>query len=153
MLEEKAAKYFENEWVWEKELRQLQEQEETAIDVEVKRGLQYMIQVKVEALKLHFKRDDLPGLSKLLVAERMKPAMDMKWLSSQQAQQGYGGLCLICLMGTNLMSKTFSSRLIHHDVKGYEQPACAGMQFQEMASPHKYSRFKEEKNNPLFQVE
>ena len=115
MLEEKAAKYFENEWVWEKELRQLQEQEETAMDAEVKRGLQYMIQVKVEALKLHFKQDDLPGLSKLLVAERTKPAMDMKWLSSQQAQRVYGGLCLICLMGTNLMSKTFSSRLSHRD--------------------------------------
>ena len=89
MLEEKAAKYFENEWVWEKEkeLRQLQEQEETATDVEVKRALQYMIGVTVEALKLHFKRDDLPGLSKLVVAERTKRAMDMKWLPSQQAQR------------------------------------------------------------------
>lgn len=89
MLEEKAAKYFENEWVWEKEkeLRQLQEQEETATDAEVKRALQYMIGVTVEALKLHFKRDDLPGLSKLVIAERTKRAMDMKWLSSQQARR------------------------------------------------------------------
>ena len=71
-MEENAAKLFENEWVWEKELRQLQEQKETATDAEVKCGLQYMIGVKVEALKLHFKRDDLPGLSELLVAERMK---------------------------------------------------------------------------------
>ena len=76
-------------WEKEKELRQLQEQEETATDAEVKRALQYMIGVTVEALKLHLNSewDDLPGLSKLLVAERATRALDMKWLSSQQAQR------------------------------------------------------------------
>ena len=80
MLEEKAAKYYENEWVWEKEkeLRQLQEQEEAAMEEEVKRALQYMIGITSEALKLHFKREDLPGLGKLVIAERKKGAIDMK---------------------------------------------------------------------------
>ena len=89
MLEEKAAKYYENEWVWEKEkeLRQLQEQEEAAMEEEVKRALQYMIGITSEALKLHFKREDLPGLGKLVIAERKKRAIDMKWLSTQQAQR------------------------------------------------------------------
>jgi len=89
MLEEKAAKYYENEWSWEKEkeLRQLQEQEEAAMEEEVKRALQYMIGVTSEALKLHFKREDLPGLGKLVIAKRKKRAIDMKWLSTQQAQR------------------------------------------------------------------
>ena len=88
IVEEKAASYYENEWVWEKEkeLRQLQEREEAAKEEEVKRALQYMIGVTTEALKLHFKREELPGLSKLVIGERKKRAMDMKWLSSQQAQ-------------------------------------------------------------------
>ena len=89
MLEETAAKYYENEWVWakEKELRQLQEQEDEATDMDVKRALQYMIGVTVEALKLHFKRDQLPGLLRLVITERRKRAMDRKWLSIEQAQR------------------------------------------------------------------
>ena len=41
MLEEKAAEYYENEWSWkkEKELRQLQKQEEAAMEEEFKRAL------------------------------------------------------------------------------------------------------------------
>jgi len=71
MLEEKAANYYENEWVWEKEkeLRQLQEQEEAAMKEEVEGALQYMIGITSEALKLHFKREDLPGLGKLVIAD------------------------------------------------------------------------------------
>ena len=39
------------------------------------------------------------------------------------------------------------------DVKGHERPACAGTQFQETASPDKFSRFKEGNNNTLLQAE
>ena len=48
-LRDKALKYFENAWVWEKEkeLWQLQELEETATDLDVKRALHYMIRVTV----------------------------------------------------------------------------------------------------------
>ena len=79
-LQDKASKYYENEWVWakEKELRQLQEQEETARDGDVQRAVHYMIGVTVEALKLNFKRDELPGLSRLVIMERKRRAMDMK---------------------------------------------------------------------------
>ena len=82
-LQDKASKYYENEWVWakEKELRQLQEQEETARDHDVKRAVHYVIGVTVEALKLNFKRDELPGLSRLVIMERKKRAMDMNWIS------------------------------------------------------------------------
>ncbi len=88
MLEGKAAKYYENEWVWEKEkeLRKLQEQEEAAKKEDVKRALKYLKGVTTEALKLHFKREELPGLSKLVIAERRTRAISMKWLSTQQAQ-------------------------------------------------------------------
>ena len=88
MLEEKAAKYYENEWVWakEKELPQLQEQEDEATDMDVKRALQYMIGVTVKALKLHFKRDQLLGLLRLVITERRKRAMERKWLSLELAQ-------------------------------------------------------------------
>ena len=89
MLAKKAAQYYENLWVWEKEkeLRQLQEQEEAEKEDEVKRALQYMIGVTSEALKLNFKREDAPGLAKLVLAERKSRAIDMKWLSTQQAQR------------------------------------------------------------------
>ena len=87
-LQDTASKYYDNEWVWEKEkeLRQLQEREEIARDVDVKRAVKYMIGVTVEALKLNFKRDDLPGLSRLVIVERKKRAMDMKWISREQAE-------------------------------------------------------------------
>ena len=73
-------------WAKEKELRQLQEQEETARDGDVKRAVHYMIGVTVDALKLNFKRDELPGFSSLVIMERKKRATDMKCLSREQAQ-------------------------------------------------------------------
>ena len=78
-LHDKALRYFENAWVWEKEkeLRQLQEQEETARDLDVKRALNHVIGVTVEALKLNFKRDELPGLARLVIMERRKRALEM----------------------------------------------------------------------------
>ena len=87
-LQDKASKYYENEWVWakEKELRQLQEQEESARDEDVQRAVHYMIGVTVEALKLNFKRDESPGLSRLVIMERKRRAMDMKWISRDQTE-------------------------------------------------------------------
>ena len=87
-LQDKASKYYENEWVWakEKELRQLQEQEETERDGDVQRAVHYMIVVTVEALKLNFKRGESTGLSRLLIMERKKRAMDMRWISRDQAE-------------------------------------------------------------------
>lgn len=64
-----------------KELRQLQEQQEIERDYDVKRAVYYMIEVTVDALKLNFKRDELPGLSRLVIMERKKRAMDMNWIS------------------------------------------------------------------------
>ena len=74
-------------WEKEKELRQLQEQEETATDLDVKRALHYMIGVAVEALKLNFKRDELPALARLVIMERRKRAVEMKWISRDQAER------------------------------------------------------------------
>lgn len=64
-----------------KELRQLQEQQEIERDYDVKRAVYYMIEVTVDALKLNFKRDELSGLSRLVIMERKKRAMDMNWIS------------------------------------------------------------------------
>ena len=62
------SKYYENEWVWakEKKLRHLQEQEQIARDGDVKRAVHYMIGVTVEAFRLNFTQDDLPGISRLV---------------------------------------------------------------------------------------
>lgn len=56
----------------EKELRQLQEQQEIERDYDVKRAVYYMIEVTVDAQKLNFKRDELPGLSRLVIMEGKK---------------------------------------------------------------------------------
>jgi len=46
-----------------------------------------MIRVSVGALKLNFKRDELPGLSRLVIMGRMKRAMERKWISREQADK------------------------------------------------------------------
>ena len=46
-----------------------------------------MIGVTVEALKLNFKRDESPGLARIVIMERKKRAMDMRWISRDQAEQ------------------------------------------------------------------
>ena len=88
-VQDKASKYYENEWVWakEKELRELQEREENTRDDDIKRAIHYMIGVTVEALKLNFKRDALPGLLRLVIIERRKRAMERKWISREQAER------------------------------------------------------------------
>ena len=73
-------------WAKEKELRQLQEHDETARDSDVKRAVHDMTGVTVEALKLNFKRDQLPGLSRIAIMERKKRTMDVKWISREQAE-------------------------------------------------------------------
>ena len=75
LLEEKASQYYQDDWVLtkEEELRQLQQQEDAAIDVKnVKRAQEYMIELTVDALKLRFQRYELPGLSNLVLLERRK---------------------------------------------------------------------------------
>ena len=45
-----------------------------------------MMELTVDALKLRFQRYEVPGLSKLVLLERRKKVVEMKWLSPQQAQ-------------------------------------------------------------------
>ena len=88
-VQDKASKYYENEWVWakEKELRELQEREENTRDDDIKGAIHYMIGVTVEALKLNFKRDALPGLLRLVIMKRRKRAMERKKISREQAKR------------------------------------------------------------------
>ena len=88
VLEKKAGEYFNNEWVMEKEreLRDFQTREDAATDEDVKRALQYMIEVTVEALQLNFKKEEMSGLAKLVLLERRKRAVEMQWVSMSQAQ-------------------------------------------------------------------
>ncbi|KAL9978141.1 hypothetical protein ACROYT_G015628 [Oculina patagonica] len=87
-LEIKAREYYEDEWVLakEKELRDLQMREDTATDVEVKRALEYMVNLTADALKSRFQREEVPGLSKFVLLERKRKAVEMNWLSPQQAE-------------------------------------------------------------------
>lgn len=88
-LEEKAHAYYEDEWVLakEKELQDLQKREEAATDVQVKRAIEYMLTLTSDALKAKFQREEVPGLSKLVLLARKKKAVEMKWLSPQQAER------------------------------------------------------------------
>ena len=86
MLEKKAREYFNNEWIMEKELRDLQKKEHAATDEDVKRALHYMLEVTVEALKLKFQKEELHGLAKLVLLEQRKKAVEMQWVSPSQAQ-------------------------------------------------------------------
>ena len=67
----------------ERELRDFQRREDAATDEDVKRVLQYMIEVTVEALKLNFKKEEISGFAKLVVGAR---AVEMRWVSMPQAQ-------------------------------------------------------------------
>ena len=55
-LQDKASKYYENEWVWAKE-------KETAREGDVQRAVHYMIGVTVEALKLNTEKHKPERLS------------------------------------------------------------------------------------------
>ena len=48
----------------EKELQDLQKQEDAAKDPETKRTLQYIMEVGVDALKARFQREEVRGLEK-----------------------------------------------------------------------------------------
>ena len=89
LLEKKAREYFNNEWIMEKEkeLRDLQKKEDAATDEDVKRALQYMLEVTVEALKLKFQKEEVQGLAKPVLLERRKTAVEMRWVSPSQAQR------------------------------------------------------------------
>ena len=62
MLEKMARKYYQEEWILskEKELPELQKQEDAAVDLDTKGALSYMILVVVDALKLCFLKKKFP---------------------------------------------------------------------------------------------
>ena len=89
LLERKAREYLDNEWVMEKEkeLQELQRNEDAATDPDIKKAIHYIMEITVEALKLRFQREEVPGLAKLVLLERRKKAVDMQWVSPVQAQR------------------------------------------------------------------
>ena len=89
MLEKKAHEYFNNEWIMEKEkeLRDLQKKEHAETDEDVKRALQYMLEVTTEALKLKFQKEEVHGFARLVLLERRKKAVEMQWVSPSQEQR------------------------------------------------------------------
>ena len=94
MLEKKACEYFNNGWIMEKEreLRDLQRKEDAATDEDVKRALQYMLEVTVEALKLKFPKE-VHGRAKLVLLERRKKAVEMQCVSQSQAERINSNWC------------------------------------------------------------
>ena len=89
LLERKAREYFDNEWVMEKEkeLQELQRNEDAATDPDIKKAIHYMTEITVKGLKLRFQMEEVPGLAKLVLLERRKKAVDMQWVSPAQAQR------------------------------------------------------------------
>ena len=87
-LVEKARVYYQDEWVLakEKELQDLQKQEDAATDPDTKRALQYVIEVAVDALKARFQREDVRGLKQLVLLERRRKAVQLRWCSEEQAE-------------------------------------------------------------------
>ena len=87
-IAEKARVYYQDEWVLgkEKELQDLQKQEDASTDPETKRALQYMIEVAVDALKSRFQREEVPGLKQLVLLERRRKAVQLKWCSDEEAK-------------------------------------------------------------------
>jgi len=87
-LVEKACVYYQNEWVLEKEkeLQDLQKQEDAATDPETKRALQCIIEVAVDALKSRFQREEILRLKQQVVKERQRKAVQLKWCSGEQAK-------------------------------------------------------------------
>ena len=70
----------------EKELQDLQKQEDAATDPETKRALQCIIEVVVDALKARFQREEVRGLQKYVLQERRRKAVPLKWCSDEQAE-------------------------------------------------------------------
>ena len=87
-LAEKARDYYQDGWVLgkEKELQDLQKQEDAATDPETKRALQYIIEVAVDTLKARFQREEVRGLQKYVLQERRRQAVQLKWCSGEQAE-------------------------------------------------------------------
>ena len=87
-LAEKARAYYQDGWVLgkEKELQDLQKQEDASTDPETKRALQYIIEVAVDALKARFQREEVRGLQKYVLQERRRQAVQLKWCSDEQAE-------------------------------------------------------------------
>lgn len=87
-LAEKARAYYQDGWVLgkEKELQDLQKQEDAATDPQTKRALRYIIEVAVDALKARFQREEVRGLQKYVLQERRRKAVQLKWCSDEQAE-------------------------------------------------------------------
>ena len=78
-LVQKVRSYYEDEWVLskEKELQELQRQEDEAAELDRKSALNYLIGVAIEALKLQLK---------YVLVERKRKASEMEWYSPEQGE-------------------------------------------------------------------
>jgi hypothetical protein len=86
-LLEKASQYYKDDWVLgkEKEMWDLQRQKEAAVECDVERAITYGIGVAVDALRLRFQNDAIPGLDQYLLEERKRKVVEMGLISSRQA--------------------------------------------------------------------
>lgn len=60
----------------EKELQELQKQEDIAVDPDIKGAFSYMISVAVDALGLRVLREEVPDLRKFVLLERRRTAIE-----------------------------------------------------------------------------
>ena len=113
-LAEKARAYYQDEWLLgkEKELQDLQKQEDASTDPDTKCTLQYIIEVAVDALKSRFQQEEVPGLKQHVLLERRKKAVQLKWCSDEEGK-------LICSIWCPM---PFPSDVLHDDGSKISEP-------------------------------
>ena len=113
-LAEKARIYYQDELVLgkEKELQDLQKQDDPSTDPETKRTFQYMLEVAVDALKSRFQREEVPGLKQHVLLERRRKAVQLKWCSDEEAK----------LIRSTWCPLPFPSDVLHDDGSEISEP-------------------------------
>ena len=96
----------------EKELQDLQKQDDPSTDPEMKRSPQYMLEVAVDALKSRFQREEVPGLKQHVLLERRRKAVQLKWCSDEEAK----------LIRSTWCPLPFPSGVLHDDGSEISEP-------------------------------
>ena len=113
-LAEKARIYYQDELVLgkEKELQDLQKQDDPTTDPQTKRALQYMLEVAVDEFKSRFQREEVPGLKQHVLLERRRNAVQLKWCSDEEAK----------LIRSTWCPLPFPSDVLHDDGSEISEP-------------------------------
>ena len=109
-----------------------------------------MLEVTVEALKLKFQKEEVQGLAKLVLLERRKKAVEMRWVSPSQAQRINRIWCPLPYPREEMED----SDLYHNTLDGVQSARPLFQSETKVSettkSANKYISAEERKNNSLF---